>query len=100
MTVSEKVIKFYTTMNRDWKLPAGFDLIDPFASEETVRIFSAFYAKYFNDNQKRHFLLGINPGRHGAGVTGVPFTDPNIIQEDCGIDNAFKKKMRKFSQQR
>jgi len=92
MSFAEKVITFYTQMDRDWKLPKGFDLIDPFSSDETVSIFSAFYRKYFDDQKERHFMLGINPGRHGAGVTGVPFTDPKIIEEDCGIENDFKKK--------
>ena len=92
MTIADKVIQFYTEMHRDWKIPKGFELIDPFHNAETVKIFSAFYQKYFNDHNKRHFLLGINPGRHGAGVTGVPFTDPKIIDEDCGIPNDFKKK--------
>lgn len=92
MTIAEKVIHFYTSMNRNWKIAKGFDLIDPFNNEETVAIFSDFYKKYFDDTNKRHFLLGINPGRHGAGVTGVPFTDPKIISEDCGIENSFAKK--------
>ena len=92
MTLAEKVIHFYTSMDRNWKIAKGFDLIDPFTNDETVEIFSAFYKKYFNDSNRRHFLLGINPGRHGAGVTGVPFTDPKIIAEDCGIDNSFPKK--------
>ena len=92
MTIAEKVIQFYTSMDRKWKLPAGFDLIDPFNNEETVDIFSSFYHKYFNDTKRRHFLMGINPGRHGAGVTGVPFTDPKIISEDCRIENTFPKK--------
>ncbi len=92
MTIGEKVIQFYTHMDRDWKLPKGFELIDPFSNTNTVKIFSQFYMKYFDDSNPRHFILGINPGRHGAGVTGVPFTDPKIIEEDCGIQNNFKKK--------
>ena len=32
------------------------------------------------------FILGINPGRHGAGVTGIPFTDSKCLQQHCGID--------------
>ncbi len=92
MTLAKKVIQFYTSMNRNWKIAKGFDLIDPFNNDETVEIFSTFYYKYFDDNNKRHFLLGINPGRHGAGVTGVPFTDPKIMAEDCGIENDFPKK--------
>jgi len=92
MTLAQKVIHFYTSMDRNWKIAKGFDLIDPFNNDETVEIFSSFYHKYFNDNAKRHFLLGINPGRHGAGITGVPFTDPKIMAEDCGIKNSFPKK--------
>ncbi|MDF1697900.1 MAG: DUF4918 family protein [Saprospiraceae bacterium] len=92
MTFAEKVINFYTEMDRNWKIAKGFDLIDPFGNKETVKIFSEFYHKYFNDNETRHFLMGINPGRHGAGVTGVPFTDPKIIEEDCLIKNDFPKK--------
>ncbi len=34
-------------------------------------------------------ILGINPGRFGAGVTGVPFTDPWHLKEFCGIDSPF-----------
>ena len=30
-------------------------------------------------------ILGINPGRLGAGVTGVPFTDTKRLTEICGI---------------
>jgi hypothetical protein len=92
MTTAEKVIDFYTNMDRNWKLPKGFELIDPFNDRETISVFSKFYNKYFNDSNKRYFILGINPGRHGAGVTGVPFTDPKIIAEDCGIENEFQKK--------
>jgi len=90
--LADKIIDYFFTLDRDWKLPKGFELIDPFSGEETKRIFVGFYKKYFSDNNKRRFVLGINPGRHGAGVTGVPFTDPKIIEEDCGISNSFPKK--------
>ena len=33
----------------------------------------------------RHLILGINPGRFGAGVTGIPFTDTKRLEEKCGI---------------
>ncbi len=33
----------------------------------------------------RHIILGINPGRFGAGVTGIPFTDTKRLTEYCGI---------------
>lgn len=90
-TFAENVISFYTQMDRSWKLPKGFELIDPFGYAPTVDVFSQFYNRYFNDTNERYMLLGINPGRHGAGVTGIPFTDPKILAEECGIDNEFKK---------
>lgn len=37
-------------------------------------------------------LVGINPGRFGGGVTGIPFTDPVRLQRDCGIPNECVKK--------
>ena len=37
-------------------------------------------------------IIGINPGRFGGGITGVPFTDPIRLQEDCRIENEWQKK--------
>src|SRR6185312_8848582 len=45
-----------------------------------------FYRKYYNDHNKRHIILGINPGRFGGGVTGIPFTDPKRLKAICNID--------------
>ena len=47
---------------------------------------SAFYKKYYSDNNTRHMILGINPGRFGAGLTGIPFTDPKRLQSRCHIE--------------
>jgi len=30
-------------------------------------------------------ILGINPGRLGSGITGIPFTDSKRLTEDCKI---------------
>ncbi len=51
-----------------------------------------FYGKYYNDNVQRSLILGINPGRFGAGITGVPFTDPIRLETACGIKNTFTKR--------
>jgi hypothetical protein len=40
-----------------------------------------FYTKFYNDNNPRHLILGINPGRFGAGSTGIPFTDTKRLGE-------------------
>jgi hypothetical protein len=35
-------------------------------------------------------ILGINPGRFGAGITGINFTAPKQLKETCSIDHPFK----------
>lgn len=47
----------------------------------------AFLDTYFSDNVKRLLVFGINPGRFGAGITGVTFTDPVALAVKCGIEN-------------
>ena len=32
-------------------------------------------------------IIGINPGRFGGGVTGIPFTDPIRLDRECKIAN-------------
>ncbi|SJZ64575.1 uracil-DNA glycosylase family protein [Sediminibacterium ginsengisoli] len=82
----EKVIRFYRRLEFREQLPAGIRVINPFEdNRETMRIMSEFYRKFYNDNEKRHLILGINPGRFGAAVTGIPFTDTSRLQDYCGI---------------
>lgn len=72
-------------------LPAGIRIMNPYREVAGVmEISSAFYRKYYDDKRKRHLVLGINPGRFGAGLTGIPFTDPKRLQQECGIPYAGK----------
>lgn len=65
--------------------------MNPFKeNEQILPLSSAFYRKYYSDNRSRHLILGINPGRFGAGVTGIPFTDTKRLKDPCGIDYAGK----------
>ncbi len=60
--------------------------MNPFRDDNQVmEISSEFYRKFYNDPQPRHMILGINPGRFGAGVTGIPFTDTKHLINECGI---------------
>lgn len=59
---------------------------------ESDRVNRAFLEKFYADHQPRTLILGINPGRFGAGVTNVAFTDPVRLEQDCGIENAFPKR--------
>ncbi len=74
-------------------VPAGVEWLLPLANlPETGRVFTAFLEKYYNDERPRTLILGINPGRFGAGVTNVAFTDPVRLVQECGIENSFEKK--------
>ena len=72
----------------DVELPPGVGVLDPFNSEhgeEVRRIVTLFHQKYFNDEHQRVLMLGINPGRLGAGSTGLSFTDTKRCESDLGI---------------
>lgn len=90
MTFAQYVLDFhFETLQPDWKLPAGVELLFPFHEPETQTCMTAFYEKYLGDSGDRTFVFGINPGRFGAGVTGVPFTGPKMLREECGIEHNF-----------
>ncbi|MDD3357329.1 MAG: SMUG2 DNA glycosylase family protein [Dysgonamonadaceae bacterium] len=82
----DKVINFNRNLHYPGKLPVGFQVINPFQENpETMEITQQFYHKFYSDSKKRKFIVGINPSRHGAGVTGVPFTDTKRLESICGI---------------
>lgn len=84
---AEKVINFNRSLHYSGKLPEGFQVLNPYMDNpETVEAMQQFYYKYYNDVVQRRFIIGINPGRHGAGVTGIPFTDTKRLQRVCGIE--------------
>ncbi len=89
---STRILDFYKKLHIDAKLPAGIEVINPYQDEQVLEVCQAFYRKYYNDNLGRRLILGINPGRFGAGVTGIPFTDPKKLAENCGINNPFDKR--------
>lgn len=85
-TFADKVIEFNQQLEFKGELPEGIRIMNPFKENKAViSVSSAFYKKYYDDCQTRHLILGINPGRFGSGVTGVPFTDPKRLLEKCDI---------------
>jgi hypothetical protein len=48
----------------------------------------AFYDRFYGDTQARRLILGINPGRLGAGQTGIPFTDTKRLYEYFGLGDS------------
>jgi hypothetical protein len=91
-TFADKVIEFNQTLDFKGKLPEGIRIMNPFKEDSKVTAISAaFYKKYYNDCKNRRLILGINPGRFGAGVTGVPFTDTKRLTEKCGVKYSGKE---------
>lgn len=84
-TFAEKVIKFYQVIRFPEDLKAGIDIMHPHLNPEAAEVSAKFYRKFYSDNHDRTFIIGINPGRLGGGVTGVPFTDPGKLETVCGI---------------
>ncbi|HRO43817.1 MAG TPA: DUF4918 family protein [Flavipsychrobacter sp.] len=84
--IAERVISFYKELKLEVKVPTGVQVLNPHnGGEATTEVFERFYRKYYNDTKPRKLVLGINPGRFGAGVTGIPFTDPKRLVDECGI---------------
>lgn len=88
MTFAAKIVEQNLTLVRPSGLPLGFKTLNPAEQKEVQQLIIQFYTKYFSDNNERVLILGINPGRYGAGITGIPFTDPIRLAEDCSIPNA------------
>ena len=84
--LADKIISFNQNLHYSGKLPKGFKVLNPYLDNpETMQVMKEFYYKFYNDSNPRKFLIGINPSRHGAGVTGVPFTDTKRLESVCGI---------------
>ncbi len=82
-----RIIDFFNSLEPPRMLPDGVDVLWPFGQDEVRRVMAEFYGRFFGDAGKRVFLIGINPGRFGAGVTGLCFTDPVRLAADCGISH-------------
>lgn len=87
MTFASKTIKFFETLESPSPLPKGVEVMNPYREKAVMKYVKAFYKKFYSDNNKRVYIIGINPGRFGAGVTGIPFTDPVTLRDECGIAN-------------
>jgi Domain of unknown function (DUF4918) len=83
---SDRVIKYLSGLEFNGELPGGISIMNPYRDNPGIMpVVSMFYQKFYNDQSKRTLILGINPGRFGAGVTGIPFTDSSRLEEKCGI---------------
>ena len=83
---ADEVIHFLSKLEYKGPLPQGISIMNPLRDDpKIIQVVSQFYHKFYNDNNQRYMILGINPGRFGAGVTGIPFTDSKRLSEKCGL---------------
>ena len=87
---SEKLITYYLELKPPKNLPKGIEVLFPQKDPQVIELVKTFHKKYFNDTYPRSLMLGINPGRHGAGITGVNFTAPRQLKENCCIEHPLK----------
>lgn len=85
-TFGKSVVNFLNSLHIPEEIE-GVKVINPYKDEEVQRVVDVFYNRYFNDNQDRTFIIGINPGRLGGGLTGISFTDPIALKDYCDIEN-------------
>jgi len=89
---SQKILQFLSTLKTPTALPSGVHVLNPYQEAEVFNLCKRFYTQYYADANPRNIILGINPGRLGGGLTGIPFTDPIKLQTICGIENDLSKK--------
>jgi len=88
-TWAEQLFGFYTNLNPPENLPDDILWLYPQERQDVLDILEGFLKKYYSDDHERILLLGINPGRYGAGITGINFTAPKQLKEICRIENPF-----------
>lgn len=84
-------VTFY--QNLDLSLPKSLkvEVLNPFKNAEVIQLSEWYHEKFYTERKPRIFLFGINPGRHGSGITGIPFTDPIQINE-MGFKNEWPQR--------
>jgi len=91
-TFAERAFGFYQRLKPPGHLPGKVEVMNPYRDPEVRRYVKRFLERYYSDNRPRIAVFGINPGRFGAGITGITFTDPVALETLCGIQNDLPKK--------
>src|SRR3954471_10847447 len=91
MNFGQEVLDFVFNLHLPFSLPEGIKVMNPFEEPKVKEICEQFYHRYYNDSNNRFMIVGINPGRFGGGITGIPFTDPIRLEHECNISNGFTK---------
>ncbi|GAB3833423.1 uracil-DNA glycosylase family protein [Hymenobacter jeollabukensis] len=97
-TFADRLLALLTAFPAAPPLPDGVQALNPYQTEPARGLLTQFAQRYYADNKPRVALLGINPGRFGAGSTGVAFTDPAALATHCGIPNELPRRPELSSQ--
>lgn len=91
MAFDQSIIAFYRYLNL--KLPKSLkvEVLNPFLNDDVMELCRWYHEKNYKKDGHRYFLFGINPGRFGSGITGIPFTDPIQINE-MGFKNEWSQR--------
>ncbi len=90
-TWAQNLIDFYGGLQPPQQLPNEVEWLHPQQSGAVMCLVEQFFQKFYNDTDPRIILLGINPGRFGAGATGVNFTAARQLTQFCQIPNDLKQ---------
>ena len=85
-TFASRASRFYDSLETP-PVPTDVSVMNPYADLRVRRLVREFLGRFYADDEKRLFVFGINPGRFGAGVTGITFTDPVALADRCGVPN-------------
>jgi hypothetical protein len=89
MNFSTKAIDYFCNLKTPHLKISGVGVTNPYKNNDVKEIVKNLYTKFYNDQNERLYIIGINPGRFGGGLTGIAFTDPVALRENCGIENKF-----------
>jgi Domain of unknown function (DUF4918) len=90
MTVGDCISEWLRTVRLEIDLPEGYSVMTPYDTVEVRSILEQFAKRYQHDDRPRLGLWGINPGRFGAGVTGLSFTDPYALVHQLDINTSLQ----------
>lgn len=86
--LANQLLHFYKGLKPPPGIPHGIKVLYPQQNTEVMKLVKQFLNAFYNDSNSRRIILGINPGRFGAGITGINFTAPKQLKEYCGIDHS------------
>lgn len=87
MSFADRAVAYYRSLDSHWEVPDEIRILRPYDEAPILDLVAQVFHRYFDDDAIRIGVFGINPGRFGAGRTGVAFTDPIRLKSELGIAN-------------